>query len=200
MMELSKPFQTWVAEHVQPNMTDFEELSWLVHGLINSPLTEDSVIVEIGTFRGVTAALMGRVVKHLDKKNFILSIDPFEDYSPPDNFNAQGNYRAYKDNISRYGVKDLCVCLNGFSQQVAPAVSNQIAFLTIDGSHVYEDVLQDIKLYSVKVKKGGYIWIDDYSEWSYPGVFRAVNETLAQSPSFKEIIKHRHFVMYVKLE
>lgn len=197
-MELNEQLKGLVTEHVQPGMTDFESLWYLVQGLINSPLTEDSIIVEIGTYHGVTAALMGRVLKLLNKDLCVLSIDPFEDYEPNPK-NPQGNYLQYQKNIEAFGVKNLCVCLKGFSEKVANAVSDNIAFLTIDGSHDYEDVLSDIRKYTPKVNSGGYIWIDDYNEYSYPGVFNAVNETLENNTLFELVYKCPTLIMYKKL-
>tara|TARA_R100001509_G_scaffold153787_1_gene114914 strand:+ start:190 stop:432 length:243 start_codon:yes stop_codon:yes gene_type:complete len=50
---------------------------------------------------------------------------------------------------------------------------NSIDFLYVDGNHSYEAVLQDITLYYPKVKSGGLIIFDDYSE---PGVAKAALE------------------------
>lgn len=197
-MELDKQLEDMVKEHVQPGMMSFEGLCYLVKGMINSPFTEDSIVVEIGTYHGITAALMGRVLKYLDKNLCVLSIDPFEDYAPNPK-NPRGNYGLYKKNIEAFGVKDLCVCLNGFSGKVAGAVSDRVAFLTIDGSHEYEDVIEDILKYTPKVRSGGYIWIDDYAQYVYPGVFNAVNETLKNNSSFELVYKCPTFIMYKKL-
>lgn len=197
-MELDENIQLMIEAHVQPRMTDFKGLIYLIKGLINSPLSDDSIVVEIGTYHGVTAALMGRVLKYLGKNTCILSIDPFEEYIP-DQYNARGSYSEYKKNIDYYGVKDICFCLNGYSQKVASAVSDKIAFLAIDGSHIYEDVLEDIRLFTPKIKKDGYIWLDDYNSDYYPGVVRAVDEMLGNNQDFELVFKYPSFVLFKKL-
>lgn len=197
-MELDENMQLMIESHIQPRMTDFTGLSYLVKGLINSPLSDDSIVVEIGTYHGVTAALMGRILKYLGKKNCILSIDPFEDYIP-DKYNARGNYSEYKKTIDYYGVKDICFCLTGCSQRVASAVSDKITFLAIDGSHMYEDVLEDLSLFVPKVKKDGYIWLDDYNSEYYPGVVRAVDQMLGDCQNFDLVFQYPSFVLFKKL-
>lgn len=51
---------------------------------------------------------------------------------------------------------------------------NSLDFVFIDGDHSYDGVLQDIKLWDCKIKKGGIISGHDYS-LNWPGVFNAVN-------------------------
>ncbi len=50
----------------------------------------------------------------------------------------------------------------------------------IDGNHFYEYVKQDMELYLKKVKVGGYLTGDDYTEegWWKGGVKKAVDEMI----------------------
>ena len=60
-------------------------------------------------------------------------------------------------------------------------------FIYIDGSHDYKIVEADIRLYKLKVRKGGYLAGHDFTpEW--PGVMRAIRENidLAKLVRFKD--------------
>ena len=52
--------------------------------------------------------------------------------------------------------------VSGKSQDVANKIRNDLDFVYIDGSHEYEDVLNDIKLYYPKVKEGGIVGGHDF--------------------------------------
>lgn len=51
----------------------------------------------------------------------------------------------------------------------------------IDGSHHYEDVLADIKAWLPKVRDGGILAGDDWSEKTFPGVCQAVREAFGEN-------------------
>lgn len=56
----------------------------------------------------------------------------------------------------------------------------------IDGSHNYEDVRADIRAWLPKVKTGGILAGDDWSEHQFPGVCRAVREAFGERGFEKE--------------
>jgi hypothetical protein len=55
-------------------------------------------------------------------------------------------------------------------------------WIYIDGNHLYEFALRDLHMYYRKVKPGGYLTGDDYSEggWWQGGVKKAVDEFVSQ--------------------
>jgi hypothetical protein len=57
-------------------------------------------------------------------------------------------------------------------------------FVYIDGSHYYERVIEDINLWTKKVRLGGWVTGDDFP---YEGVEKAVYEFMAQNPQFQLI-------------
>jgi Methyltransferase domain len=61
---------------------------------------------------------------------------------------------------------------------------NSLDFVLIDGSHRYEDVVDDIMHWLPKLKIGGWLAGDDY-EWG--GVKKAVNELLPNRDHYPEI-------------
>jgi predicted O-methyltransferase YrrM len=57
-------------------------------------------------------------------------------------------------------------------------VNEQLDFVFIDASHEYANVIEDIKHWLPKVKKGGVLAGHDYNNPSYAGVKKAVDEAL----------------------
>lgn len=156
-------------------MMDDGELLNLATTIILANWQSDSYICEIGTYVGLTSVFMAQVLKAYNINTTILSIDPFERFIP-DEKNPQGQYNDYLNNIISHKLEDVCIALTCFSKDAARVLSPTIEVLVIDGSHHYEDVYKDISLYVPKVKKEGFIFIDDYSSWAYPDVVRAVDE------------------------
>jgi hypothetical protein len=63
------------------------------------------------------------------------------------------------------------------SQQAAEIVpDNWLDFVFIDADHRYENVLQDIQLWTPKIKTAGLVIGHDYDNPKYPGVRRAVED------------------------
>lgn len=166
----------------QSSMLDAHELLHLAGALAAFPWESGGFVVEVGAYLGTTAVFMAKVLEHLGRSVPILSIDPFERYQP-DSLNAQGNYSAYVANIVASQVDSVCLPLSAFSANAAPVVADNIGVLVIDGDHHYPVVSEDLRLYSAKVRDGGYIFIDDYGA-AYPEVMQAVDEFFAKNSEF----------------
>ena len=146
---------------------------------------KDLIGIEIGVLDGIHAL---DIMEALDIKKLYL-IDPWEEYEGY--AESQGNPRktqralnkrleVAKKVLKKYGNKVEFV--RGFSQNVVDKFKDKsIDFVYIDGNHQYEYVKQDIRLYLPKVKVGGWIGGDDYTNSSETkreefGVFKAVKE------------------------
>jgi glycosyltransferase involved in cell wall biosynthesis/predicted O-methyltransferase YrrM len=173
-------------------MLDSTELIAIAAALAAFPWSGSQIVVEIGAYTGLTTVFMAKVLALLGHKTKILSIDPFE-RCQPDNFNPQGSYAAYMENILSEGVDDRCMALVAFSQDAVQLVPDNIGVLVVDGWHYYDAVKSDLAGYSPKVVPGGYIFIDDYG-YAYPDVIRAVDEFLAVTDEF-ELLAKRHYVV-----
>lgn len=91
--------------------------------------------------------------------------------------------RRFRGNIRRGQVE----VRRGTSAEVlAPMPNDSLDWIYIDGNHLYEYVRQDLQLALAKVRPGGYIAGDDYTEggWWAGGVKRAVDE-LTGSPAVR---------------
>lgn len=152
----------------------------------------ESKMIEIGSYMGESTLLFASSGLF----NQIYAIDPFhideefsnttlkqdEKYSGYDSFDIsifvekefKTNTRFF-DNITL--VKEYSFnCADSF-------VNSTVDFIYIDGEHTYEAVKQDLELFLPKLKEGGVVSGHDYYPERWPGVVKAVNETLG-SPDF----------------
>ena len=85
-------------------------------------------------------------------------------------------YDEFLFNIDVYGVKENIVPIRKSSEQASRDFGNHFFdLIIIDASHDYDSVLNDIKFWISKVKKGGILAGDDYDE-KFPNVKKAVND------------------------
>jgi predicted O-methyltransferase YrrM len=119
---------------------------------------ENAIIVEIGTFKGGSAAIMAAAFLG---KVYTIDIDP------------QVAVIEGVDNIE---------FIKGESSEIAGTWDKEIDMLFIDGSHFYADVRKDIANWVPKMKSGGIVCFHDYG--SHPDVTLAVNETLLTRVGF----------------
>ena len=151
----------------------------------NTP--NNAIIVEIGSYVGAIAN------QFVGGNRKVFSIDPWQKdgvYNEKDiqytlitdaEKNRGGMDKIYETWMTNAG-SDLFVNMfpiKGFSHQIAPFFNLPIDLLYIDGCHLYESVITDIKLWEPKVKIGGIIAGDDYGG-QFEGVQRAVTELLPE--------------------
>jgi hypothetical protein len=75
-----------------------------------------------------------------------------------------------------------------------------IAYLWIDGSHQYPDVVQDIDLFVPHVMPGGYIVFDDAHGGNFPGVEQAIRERMKPRADVVHIGTVKHFEVFRKVK
>lgn len=133
--------------------------------------------VEIGTFFGKSAVLMGELIASSGKDITFDTIDHFKG-SP---LERDGKHKVCVDQdvekIARLNCAGLPVnIITGDSIKLSRRYKKEsLDFVFIDGSHDYNDVLRDIRVWSKKVKKGGFIGGHDYDN---PNVYQAVQKIL----------------------
>lgn len=82
------------------------------------------------------------------------------------------NFRGAKERLKKFGNK--VVFLKGESKdRVHDIPDNSLGFVYLDGNHSYESVLQDLRMWTPKLKEGGIMAGHDYNLY---GVKQAVNE------------------------
>lgn len=119
----------------------------------------------------------------------LYSIDPWLHWEDPaydvkiDPANVDQNlqesiYREACEKLSKFNERSSIVRKTSEAASVEFS-DNQLDFVYIDAQHHYEAVRQDIDLWWPKVKYGGIIAGDDYSD-GWPGVIQAVDEFSAK--------------------
>uniref|UniRef100_A0A6C0LX61 Methyltransferase n=1 Tax=viral metagenome TaxID=1070528 RepID=A0A6C0LX61_9ZZZZ len=145
---------------------------------IKNNVKEGGVIVEIGVHGG--GSLLKTADLLINKNIKLFGIDCWENIEKigingiPNNFWTKSSLNKFlnlhKENytnliniINHYDYKFMKL-IKGFSTGVVNKFNNNsIDAIYIDGDHSYEGVKNDLDLYYPKVKKGGLILLDDYT-------------------------------------
>lgn len=155
-----------------------------------------SHFVEIGSWRGRSAAFMGVEIHNSNKNIKFDAIDPWEgwtsdtyDYRDDSSYNESLKKNIdvdkdwlYKDFLKNtLPVSHIVNPIRKPSTVAAEEYQNEsLEFVFIDGDHSYESVKEDILAWLPKVKRGGILAGHDYTvDW--PGTIKAVNETIGNT-------------------
>jgi len=129
---------------------------------------------EIGVQRGRNSALMFEKIPGLK----LYLVEPYKDYESGNRRYGAANHDKFKRmTLKRLRGKDI-VLLEMFSEDAARKVpDDSLDFVYIDGMHLYDFVMQDIILWSRKVREGGIISGHDYDRnSSVVQVMHAIND------------------------
>jgi SAM-dependent methyltransferase len=155
-------------------------------------VTPASVVVEIGSFAGESAAIFARHAKT------VYAIDPWPASYARDIVTGCHNVVA-RDYVARAGVVDMTAIETLFDARVSPFRNvhkvkardedviaqfpdASIDLVYIDSIHTYEAVHAAIRRWYPKVKADGVCAGHDYVEGDWPGVVAAVNEAFGAPP------------------
>jgi predicted O-methyltransferase YrrM len=137
-----------------------------------------AVFVEIGAWKGKSAAFMGVEIENSGKLINFHVVDHFngsKEHQNDPSITGKTLYGEFVENISP--VRDHIILWPSASAGVAATFQpHSVDFCYIDASHEYEDVKADIEAWLPKMKPGGTLAGDDYE--FYPGVAKAVDELL----------------------
>jgi predicted O-methyltransferase YrrM len=147
-------------------------------------------VVECGTARGGSAALMGLTLERLGAPRTLWVFDTFEGIPPPtaddpDEEIARlytGSFRGDRAEVEalfgRLGILARTRLVKGLFQDTVPAAAvGAIAVLHLDGDW-YESVKVCLDHLYDRVSPGGVIQIDDYGHWE--GARKAVDEFMSR--------------------
>ena len=174
--------------------------------------TRPSTIVEVGTWKGLSAINMARITQDIGLETKIYCIDTWlggfqlwddcKESKETDLLQKNGYpqiYYQFLSNVVHCNLQDIIVPFpNTSSIGYIYLSSNQIRpqLIYIDGSHDEDDVYLDLKYYYDLLKEGGIIFGDDY-DWE--GVKNAVINFCSDKNIEKEIIED-HFWIIKKLK
>ena len=145
-------------------------------------------LVECGTARGGSAALMGLTAQYLEADRTVWVFDTFEGIPPPTTADPDwqiaqqytGSFRAsvseVKALLNQLGIIQRYKMIKGLLQETLPTCGVEaIALLHLDCDW-YESVRCCLEHLYDRVSPGGIIQIDDYGHWQ--GAKKAVDEFL----------------------
>jgi predicted O-methyltransferase YrrM len=132
--------------------------------------------VEIGTFKGRSAAYLSVEIINSGKNIKLHTVDHYEQ-SRDLSADSRENYAEVLNNLEP--VKNIVNIINMKSVDAAKLYDDEsLEFVYIDASHDYHSVKEDILAWFNKVKIGGIIGGDDYG---WEGVKRAVQEIFPEA-------------------
>ena len=164
------------------DMTTFEALLDAQVG------TEPSVVVEMGTYMGKSAVVIG---KHLRDGDRFVALDLFGDTarlgdSPQDQANRRESEKSYKT-LTRQQFEQNYLALHSELPEIVQGLSSEIVdhvepgtarYVHIDASHMYAHVRVDARNAKAMLGPGGVVVFDDYRSEHTPGVAAAVWEAV----------------------
>jgi predicted O-methyltransferase YrrM len=163
------------------------QLEYLMHQVESLP--DNSVIVEIGVWRGRSAFAMAEACRHTNKR--VYAIDPWQDYETKKGLlstrltefgvnSIESVYQGFMADRRKLGLERWIEVIRHGSVGAAAQWRHGLCDLVfIDGNHNYDPVMADLQAWSPHMKEGGLICGDD---WEIDSVQQAVKDFVSDSP------------------
>jgi len=155
-------------------------------GTIAACTPADGVIVEIGSFKGRSTVMLGKVAAQYGLGP-IVAIDPhnfnnveMQHYKPDADAST---FQEFQKNLETAGVADQIEVQRAFSQDVAMGWNRPIRFLWIDGDHTYQGAKTDFDKFFPHVSPRGVVALHDVLH-PYSGPIRVFAEDMLGSNQF----------------
>ena len=117
---------------------------------------------EIGVYRGAYSETLLKAIPGLK----LSGIDLWEIYPGYRDYRKTDISEAQKEALERTKDYD-CTLIRGWSNEIVKKFADEsLDFVYIDGNHAFEYTVQDIALWSKKVRKGGVVYGHDFEDWS----------------------------------
>lgn len=163
-----------IKEHFYQDIQGWTTFEPLYKAVVNN-FSDGSHFVEVGAWRGKSAAFMGIEIANSGKQikfDIIDTFDGSEEHLDPTSAwyvkelveDKDYLYNECKKNLEP--VSEWVNIIRGRSVETADLYKNKtLDFVFIDGSHKKQDVYEDIEAWFPKMKEGGYIAGHDISHW-----------------------------------
>jgi len=128
--------------------------------------------LEIGSYCGKSAVFLGTACK--ENRTVLFSIDhhtgseeqqPGQEYFDPDLLDKEtgriDTLRLFRKTIDDFDLGDAVIPVIGRSEVIGRAWNTPLGLIFIDGSHAYESVLNDYRIWDGHVLPGGYLVFHD---------------------------------------
>lgn len=206
-MDLLEKIQEQAFKHVQAKQgaqvqgwTPKEFLVNFKEALAAAPLRE-LLILEVGTWKGLSANIMANICRQSNRKARIVCIDTWlgspEHQQDLERVNGYPTlYNTFLTNTKSLKNTDMILPFPISSTQAADffRMKNIRAdIIYIDAAHEYEAVKLDIHMYWPLLRDGGAMLFDDYK---WPGVQKAIDEFLQLHPGVKHAIRSNQVIVH----
>lgn len=154
-----------------------------------SEVQENGCIVELGTFAGRSAYALGMNKKdsvklycydkwHINPNIIPRAVGSFgQNVSPDGTKNKQlYNIETVRENLRKVSNLHLIQSWLPLPEDKMIFEDESVDLIYIDAGHTYAQTKADIEQWYPKIKKGGVLYFDDYSQECWPGVVQAVDE------------------------
>lgn len=178
----------------QPDLEGFEGYLESSEGprlaFLASQVPEGLAIVEVGSFKGLSACYLARGSK-AGAGNKVHCVDFWEvsgqefqrHYEAHARFSDPTVFDTFQAKITRARVKTMVEVHKGSSVEIAAGWSQPIGLLFVDADHHYDAVTADIRAWSPHLASGAVVAFHDYWRHDrFPGVSTAVHEFVAAHP------------------
>ena len=153
-----------------PGNTSDRQCRLLFYMAMNTPAA--GVLMEIGAYMGKSTAWLAEAARRGDRH--LISIDP----------HLNNSYDAFQRTLTEFNIEQVATIHRAASHEVGKTFETPIGLLWVDGGHEYECVRQDIADFGPHVRPGGFAIFDDADPKAFPGVVRAIDETLHCDPTW----------------
>ena len=176
--------EAWHAAKDVPGFLLENEARFL--GMMADCAPRDGVIVEIGSFKGKSAVMLGKLAEHYGFGP-IVAIDPhnFNNAELAEHRAAPGatSFDEFLRNVEAAGVGRYVEVHRAFSTDVANSWNRPIRMLWIDGDHSYSGAKADFDGFMPHVVPGGFVALHDALH-EFSGPIRVFVEDMLQSNRF----------------
>jgi hypothetical protein len=155
---------------------------------------DNAWFVEVGSWRGKSSCYLGVQIVNSGKQIRLDCVDTWLGSNEEAHVNdpavlAGTLYHEFMANIEPFDfIRPVSMTSMEAVKQYA---DNSLDFVLVDGSHEYQDVVDDITEWLKRLKPGAMLAGDDYA---WPGVKKAVDELLPDA----DIIGHLGLWVYIK--
>ena len=161
-------------------------------------------IVEIGSFKGQSTCWMAKALQLAGSKEKIAAIDPHINTHVPGvvpTYKEDSSFDAFLNNLKNCGLTQYVEPIKQKSEDAAKNWNQPIKLLFIDGSHLYDDVMLDLKLWEPWLNIGGIVVMHD-TKPSGPRieVRWAMNDYIVKSKRFKELLQLQNMACFIKIK
>ena len=160
-------------------------------------------IVEIGSFKGKSTIWIAKALQMSNQTNKVVAVDPHintGNVKVVPQYEEKSSYDAFLSNLSKFGLNDWVEPVKKTSQDAVKSWNQPIKMLFVDGSHVYEDVLMDLRVWEPWVSIGGIICMHDTKPTGpRVEVRRVMDEYIVKSGRFKELLQLKNMAAFEKI-